>query len=151
MEKKSWWKPFVRAMTALWILISPWVLVHLSMDPASQPQVGGGALANFLIVGVVMMVASMAPLTVSAAWEGLVHTAMGIWLIASPWVVGFHSDVGLTLNAVALGMLTLAVSVSTDKVFVRKSTNAAGKVVSGPSAGNPRSRTKKMATPQDEH
>lgn len=97
-------------MIALWILISPWVLVHISTAPPSQLQISGAAVWNFLIVGVVMMVASMAPLTVSTAWEGRVNAAMGVWLIASPWVLDFRSDLILTLNAVVVGVLTVAVT-----------------------------------------
>ncbi|RUV66630.1 MAG: hypothetical protein EOR30_29650 [Mesorhizobium sp.] len=111
MQKKSWRGPFLRAMIALWVLISPWVLVHLEMGPPSQSQINGGTLLNFLVVGVVMMVISIAPFTVSAAWEGRVNAAIGIWLVASPWILGFQSLI-LTLNAVVVGILTLGVTVS---------------------------------------
>lgn len=110
MEKQSPWKGFLRAMIALWILISPWVLVHLSMAPPSQLDISGAALWNFLIVGVVMMVISMTPLTASKVWEGRVNAAMGVWLIASPWVLGFRSDLVLTWNAVVVGILVVVVS-----------------------------------------
>jgi hypothetical protein len=110
VEKNSSLKGFLRAMIALWILVSPWVLVHLSMAPPSQPQISAGALWNFLIVGVVMMVISIAQLMASTVWEGRVNAAMGIWLIVSPWVLGFGSDLVLTWNAVVVGILAVFVS-----------------------------------------
>lgn len=110
MEKQHPWRGFLRAMIALWILISPWVLVHLSMAPAVPLQISGAALSNFLIVGVAMMVISIAPPTASTVWEGRAYAAMGVWLIASPWVLGFRSDSVLTWNAVVVGILAVVVS-----------------------------------------
>ncbi|ESX71646.1 hypothetical protein X759_21545 [Mesorhizobium sp. LSHC420B00] len=97
-------------MIALWTLISPWVLVHLSMAPPSQIQISAGALWNFLVVGLIMMVISIAQLMASTIWEGRINAAVGIWLIVSPWVVGFGSDLVLTWNAVAVGILAVLVS-----------------------------------------
>ncbi|MES0126932.1 SPW repeat protein [Mesorhizobium sp. C420B] len=108
--KNSALKGFVRAMIALWTLISPWVLVHLSMAPPSQIQISAGALWNFLVVGLIMMVISIAQLMASTIWEGRINAAVGIWLIVSPWVVGFGSDLVLTWNAVAVGILAVLVS-----------------------------------------
>ena len=102
-------KGFLRAMIALWTLISPWVLVHLSMAPPSQLQISAGALWNFLIVGGVMMVSSISQ-TGSTVWEGRVNAALGIWLVVSPWVLGFRGDLVLTWNAVVVGILAIVVS-----------------------------------------
>ena len=110
MEKHSSLKGFFRAMIALWTLISPWVLAHLSMAPPSQLQVSASALWNFLIVGMAMMVISIAQPMAATIWEGRVNAAMGIWLIVSPWVLGFRSDPVLTWNAVAVGILAVVVS-----------------------------------------
>ncbi|RTM04467.1 MAG: hypothetical protein EKK31_16920 [Hyphomicrobiales bacterium] len=110
MEKASSSKGFLRAMIALWTLISPWVLVHLSMAPPSQFQISAGALWNFLFVGVTMMVISVAQLMTATIWEGRVNAAVGVWLIASPWVLGFRSDPVLTWNAVVVGILAVVVS-----------------------------------------
>ncbi|RWB96345.1 MAG: hypothetical protein EOQ57_26895 [Mesorhizobium sp.] len=103
-------KGFLRAMIALWTLISPWVLVHLSMAPPSQLQISASALWNFLFVGVTMMVISITQLMAATIWEGRVNVAMGIWLIVSPWVLGFRSDLVLTWNAVMVGILAIVVS-----------------------------------------
>ncbi|RUW87739.1 hypothetical protein EOA13_28080 [Mesorhizobium sp. M7A.F.Ca.US.011.01.1.1] len=110
MDKQFSWKGFLRAMIALWTLISPWVLVHISMAPPSQVQISAGAAWNFLVVGLVMMVISIVPQASSTVWEGRINAAMGVWLIASPWVLGFRSDLVLTWNAVLIGILTLAVT-----------------------------------------
>jgi len=56
VEKQHSWRGFFRAMIAPWTLISPWVLVHLSMALGSPTQISGAALTNFLIIGVVLMV-----------------------------------------------------------------------------------------------
>ncbi|RWA75410.1 MAG: hypothetical protein EOQ28_09985 [Mesorhizobium sp.] len=108
MKKKSWRRAFLRAMIAFWILISPWVLVHLSMG-LSQLQISSSALWNFLFVGLAMMVTSMTPQTVSAASADRVNAVLAVWLVMSPWVLGFSSDLILTLNAIFVGVLTLVI------------------------------------------
>ncbi|TJW50826.1 MAG: hypothetical protein E5X65_26060 [Mesorhizobium sp.] len=110
MDKRFSWKGFLRTMIALWTMISPWVLVHLSMALPSQVQFNVGALWNFLVVGLVMMVTSIVLQANSTVWQGRINAAMGVWLIASPWVLGFRSDLVLTWNAVVIGVLTLAVT-----------------------------------------
>lgn len=97
-------------MIAVWILISPWVLVQLSAAPAVSHPISGAALSNFVIVGVIMLVVSVAPPTASTVWEGRAYAAMGVWLVASPWVLGFSSDSLLSWNAVVVGILAVAVS-----------------------------------------
>lgn len=97
-------------MIALWTLISPWVLVHLSMTSPSQLHISAGALWNFLVVGVVMMVISIAQRMASIIRGWRVNAAIGIWLMASPWILGFRSDLVLTWNAVVVGILAVAVS-----------------------------------------
>lgn len=107
--KHSSLKSFLRAMIALWILISPWVLVHLSMAPPSQVQISAGVLWNFLVVGTIMMVGSILQ-TGSTVWAGRFNAALGVWLIASPWILVFSSDLVLTWNAVLFGIFAVVTS-----------------------------------------
>lgn len=110
VEKHSSSKGFLRAMIALWTLISPWILVHMSMAPPLQLQVSASALWNFLFAGVAMMVISIVQPMTATIWEGRVNAAIGVWLIVSPWVLGFRSDPILTWNAVVIGILAVVVS-----------------------------------------
>jgi hypothetical protein len=71
---------------------------------------GGLALANFFAVGIIMMVISIAPLTTSISWERWVYPAIGMWLIASPWILGFEDNPALTWNAVVTGALVVGLS-----------------------------------------
>jgi hypothetical protein len=105
VEKQHSWKGLLGALITLWILISPWVLVHFTMEP-----LGGLALANFFAVGIIMMVISIVPLTTSISWERWIHPAIGIWLIASPWILRFEDNAALTWNAVVTGALVLGLS-----------------------------------------
>ncbi|MDX8477921.1 SPW repeat protein [Mesorhizobium sp. VK24D] len=138
MEKKSWRRAFLRAMIALWILISPWVLVHLAMGP-SPLKIGSSALWNFLLVGLAMMVTSMAPQTVSAASADRVNAVLAVWLVISPWVFGFSSDLILTLNAILVGVLTLVIGF----LGRGKPTEGGGVLMSGARPHNRQSRSRR--------
>ncbi|TIW20125.1 MAG: hypothetical protein E5V63_32225 [Mesorhizobium sp.] len=48
--------------------------------------------------------------TGSTVWAGRFNAALGVWLIASPWILGFTSDLVLTWNAVLFGILAVVAS-----------------------------------------
>ena len=41
-------------------------------------------------------------------WLSWVFVVLGIWLIISPWVVGFSGEVGATWNAIIVGIIVAA-------------------------------------------
>lgn len=96
----------LRAIAILWILVSPWVLVHVT-----APMIlSGAAILNFLIVGVTMIVLSAAPSVTLRSWEGRADAVIGMWLIASPWALRFSENSVLTWNAVIVGALLIGLS-----------------------------------------
>jgi hypothetical protein len=45
-------------------------------------------------------------------WQDAVSAVLGLWLAASPWVLGFHTDVAAMPNAVIVGLAIFAVALA---------------------------------------
>ena len=94
----------INFILGIWVLISPFVLgaVH-----------SPGAVWNNVIVGIVMIA-----FAANRAWGGRhqgtettwVNFVLGIWLIISPWIVGFRTSPALTWNNVIVGIVVAIVS-----------------------------------------
>ncbi|MFE2091244.1 SPW repeat protein [Streptomyces sp. NPDC059460] len=88
-------------LVGLYCAVSPWVL-HFS---ASQPTL----VQHNLIMGIAIAVLGLGFTAMPDRMYGLSWAicAMGIWMIVSPWVVGSSPDMGVILNNVIIGGLTL--------------------------------------------
>lgn len=76
------WQDGLEVVLGLWLVISPWVLGYTGISLA---------FLNALIVGVFIAVTAFFVIVRFEAWEDWVDMAVGLWLIASPWVAGFAS------------------------------------------------------------
>jgi hypothetical protein len=75
----------VNLLAGLWLIAAPWLLGYDELDEAVWNDVLiGGAVA------VLALVRMWRPLTTAtASW---INLALGIWLIAAPWVLGYEDD-----------------------------------------------------------
>jgi hypothetical protein len=85
------------------VLASPW-LFRLT---------DGTARLDFFISGVAIVAISLAAILAYANWEEWANCLVGLWLIASPWLLGFshlramHFAVGLGALVTFMAMLEL--------------------------------------------
>jgi hypothetical protein len=96
------WQDAVNCVLGIWLFLSPWILGF-----AGAP----GAAWNAWIVGVIITAASVAALTAFQQWEEWVNFVLGIWLVISPWVVGFSSLAQARNNAVIVGVVVAALAI----------------------------------------
>jgi hypothetical protein len=82
-----------------WLFISPWVFAGAA---------AGAAAWSFWIVGILIAILALAALSAFHVWEEWVNVVLGLWMIVSPWVLGFSAAAGLTWNAVIMGVLVVA-------------------------------------------
>ena len=81
---KATWKDMVCMLAGLWLWISPFILhFKLGFDASSDASVVG------IFIGAIAMMAVAMPRT----WEERTNMALGIWLLASPWLLGFSQQV----------------------------------------------------------
>jgi hypothetical protein len=96
------WSDALPAILVVWILISPWVLLH-AMDPM---RIEAAASWNALAIGISLILLSVSATTTSRIWEAVI----GLWQIASPWLLQFSLNRVLTWNAAIAGLLLVVLS-----------------------------------------
>jgi hypothetical protein len=108
MTIKHWQDP-LNLVLGLWMLVSPWVLGHQAETPPTW---------NAVILGILIAGAALFALFRVMAWEEWVSVAFGIWLVISPWLLGFSALVTAVWNAVIVGVIVAALALwalATDK------------------------------------
>ncbi|MER9327875.1 SPW repeat protein [Mesorhizobium sp. M0488] len=76
------------------LFFSPWMFAF-----AAGPQT-----QNALGSGIVIFVLSVAALAAFAVWEEWVNLIVGLWVLASPWVLGFQATTAMSVHVV-IGIL----------------------------------------------
>jgi hypothetical protein len=72
------------------LLASPWIFGFAS----------GAASNNALVSGVIIAVISIAALAAFAVWEEWLNLIVGLWVLASPWVLGFAGSTAMQVHIV---------------------------------------------------
>jgi hypothetical protein len=78
------WYDLVNLIVGLWVLVSPWVVSETAEAHIASSKHIAGAL-TVLLAGYALV------RSVEVAEYGLI--AVGLWLIASPWILGFDATV----------------------------------------------------------
>ena len=90
------WQDWVTLVAGIWLLVSPWVVGYAG-DVA--------AMSNAVIFGIAIIVYSIVELSVPRAWEEWLMVAAGVWLIISPWVLGFSAETRAMWDMVIVGIV----------------------------------------------
>ncbi len=94
------WEDWTSWLLGLWLLLSPWALFF------DQERI---AVENALAVGVLIIVAEIVELSIFRDWEEWINVVLGVWLAASPWVLGIASAAA-RWNFVVVGALVVALA-----------------------------------------
>jgi SPW repeat-containing protein len=90
---------FANLILAAVVFLSPWIF-GFAIGPESR---------NAWIIGIVIAVLSIAALAAFAVWEELLNLVAGLWLIVSPWVLGFQGTTAMRVHVV-IGILVAALA-----------------------------------------
>ena len=91
------WVDWVNVGLGVWLIASPWLLTAAAADTAADWSAWS--------VGVAIVTVAFFAMYKSAVWGDALGVMLGVWLIASPWMLGFASASALAANGVVLGML----------------------------------------------
>jgi len=80
----------------LFLLLSPWLYAFAQAPARMNDWATGAALA----------VASVAALTVFGRWQEWLMAALGVWLVAAPWVLGYAHTSAMHVS-IAAGALVI--------------------------------------------
>ena len=100
MKVKHWQDP-VNLVLGLWLVATPWIF-----------QFAGEAapMWNAVVVGVVVAAIALSTLFKAQAWQEWANAVLGLWLVASPWALGFAAIAAALWNAVVVGVVVAALA-----------------------------------------
>jgi len=81
------------------LFFSPWIF---AFDAGLPSQ-------NAFISGIVIAALSIAALAAFAVWEEWLNLIVGLWVIISPWVLGFQGGTAMTVHVV-IGIIVAALA-----------------------------------------
>ncbi|WP_214364402.1 SPW repeat protein [Pseudonocardia sp. H11422] len=98
-------------LAGVWLALAPVVLGHPDTGPGSD------ARWNDLLVGAAVVAVSVAQLAIPtrAPALSLITFALGSWLIAAPFVLGYNTGgaaVGATVNDIVVGIVVVELAVA---------------------------------------
>jgi len=80
--RKEAWLDVVILALAVFLFLSPWIYRFTSNQAGAR---------DAWICGIVIGLASIWAIFSYAEWEEWVSVVFGLWLLISPWVLGFHN------------------------------------------------------------
>ena len=88
---KHWQDP-LNLILGIWMVVSPWARqyqtdMHLTLNAMKS----NAATSNAVILGILIAAAALIALFRVMAWEEWVNVVLGMWLVISPWALGFNA------------------------------------------------------------
>jgi len=96
--RKQHWQDWINVLLGAWLFFSPWLLGYFNIYNAAW---------NAYVLGIAIFVFAVWALYAPEAWEEWTLLILGIWLVISPWVLGFYGNGNATWNMVIVGILTI--------------------------------------------
>jgi len=81
------WQDWLNLLLGAWLFISPWALGFAKAGGAATSTYSHAAAFNAWIVGVIVVLLSIAALARTQPWEEWLNLLAGFWLFISPWVL----------------------------------------------------------------
>ena len=106
MERQQW-QPWLVGAIGLWLIVSPYVLGV----PFADEALAGSFRWTFVGPGSLVVLLAIGALTAHQSWETGLAAAVGLWLVASPWIVGFAEFPTNVWSAVAPGLALVALGI----------------------------------------
>lgn len=115
MQNRQHWQDWLTGIVGVWLIISPWVIGYGMPGggtSASVTAISASPVAlNFILSGVIALVLSGAALLAYRMWEEWIEAIVGLWLIASPWLLNFTGSRPAFWSAVLSGMVIVVAAV----------------------------------------
>ena len=92
------WQDYSNLLLGIWLFASPWVLGYTATVAA----------ANAHVMGIVIVMVALLAAHVPKAWEEAINTVSGMWLVLSPFLLGFSHMSRVSLHAVVIGIMVTA-------------------------------------------
>ncbi len=100
--KNKRWQDMVNLVLGAWLFISPLAMGYTESATS--------ATWNAYLVGAVTMAFAAYAVYLPRAWEEWINMGFGVWMIVSPWVLGFAFQTGVSVNTVMVGIVVTAMA-----------------------------------------
>jgi hypothetical protein len=100
---------WINLILGIALLISPWVLGFATGTPMTNAVVGG------IVIGAI----AIAALVSFARWEEWVNLIVGLWVLISPWVLGFTGVTAAARTHVTIGLI-VAILAAVELVLIMR-------------------------------
>src|SRR6187431_1831815 len=101
MRSPKHWQDAANASLGIWLILSPWVLGFQGMSMA---------MSNAVVMGLALVAVALGAMLLPQAWEEWSEGALGLWLLASPWLLGFGWQRDALLNTSLTGLVVLVLA-----------------------------------------
>ena len=105
------WLDWVIVILGLWLITSPRILTLAADD--------GPAAWSSRIVGAGLLVLAAFSIRKPAAWVESVGAVLGVWLIASPWILEITRSSSAAANVVIVGLLVIGYAIWAFRIDTR--------------------------------
>lgn len=95
------WQDAGNLVLGIWLFLSPWIVGFAGESAAAW---------NAWIIGVVIAVVAAGAIYDFQKWEEWLNVVLAVWLVISPWLLGFSALAAAMWNAVIVGLLVLALA-----------------------------------------
>jgi hypothetical protein len=103
VQRTNRWQDWCNLVLAIWLFISPWVLVFSGGAPAptagtpgAGPGIagpaattGGDAAWNAWVLGVIVFLVALSAIGRMEFWQEWINLLLGAWIFVAPWALGF--------------------------------------------------------------
>jgi len=87
---KAKWCDVANLVLSAFLFFSPWIFGFAA----------GMASENAYIAGIVIAGLAIAALAAFAVWEEWLNLIVGLWVVVSPWVLGFQGTTAMTVHVI---------------------------------------------------
>ncbi|MGI9508601.1 MAG: SPW repeat protein [Geminicoccaceae bacterium] len=93
------WRDWITLALAACLFVSPWLQSYVgAKDPAWNAWIIGAAVGAVSIWAIVRF----------AGWHDWANGILGLWLVVTPWVLGYGQMTSIVWTHVILGLLIIA-------------------------------------------
>jgi hypothetical protein len=90
------WAGWINLILGIWLIISPWVVGY---------SAHGTALGNNVVLGILVLIAGIVATSTPSLSPSWWNVVFGIWLIISPFILGYTGLEGAMVNDIVLGVV----------------------------------------------
>ncbi len=100
IETPQHWEDWLSWILGIWLMLSPWILMFWNQS---------GVTTTAVITGLLLILVEAITLSAFRLWEEWANVLLGLWLIASPFVLP-AGDWIVGGNFLAVGLLVVALA-----------------------------------------